>query len=46
MIIKVHGLSMGDSMVIKTDEIKAGMVNYNKTKYDNNIIRNSISKPS
>ena len=29
---------MGDSMVIKTDEIKAEMVNYNKTKYDNNII--------
>ena len=46
MIVKVHGLSMGDSMVIKTDEIKAEMVNYNKTKYDNNIIRNSNSKPS
>ena len=28
MIVKVHGLSMGDSMVIKTDEIKAEMVNY------------------
>ena len=26
---------MGDSMVIKTDEIKAEMVNYIKTKYDN-----------
>ena len=33
---------MGDSMVIKTDEINAEMVNYNKTKYDNNIIWNSI----
>ena len=29
---------MGDLMVIKTDEIKAEMVNYNKTKYDNSII--------
>ena len=37
---------MGDLMVIKTDEIKAEMVNYNKTKYDNNIIWNSNSKPS
>ena len=37
---------MGDSMVIKTDEIKAEMVNYIKTKYDNNIISNSNSKPS
>ena len=46
MIVKVHGLSMGNSMVIKTDEIKAENGNYNKTKYDNNIIRNSISKPS
>ena len=36
MISKMHtGLSMGDLMVIKTDEIKAEMVNYNKTKYDN-----------
>ena len=25
MIVKVHGLGMGDSMVIKTDEIKAEM---------------------
>ena len=47
MIVKVHGLSMGDSMVIKTDEIKSEMVNYNKTnQYDNNIISNSNSKPS
>ena len=39
MIVKVHGLSMGDSMVIKTDEIKSEMVNYNKANhYDNNII--------
>ena len=30
MIVKVHGLSMGDSMVIKTDEINAEMVNYIK----------------
>ena len=30
---------MGDSMVIKTDEIKAEMVNYiYKQNYDNNII--------
>ena len=28
MIVKVHGVGMGDSMVIKTDEIKAEMVNY------------------
>ena len=46
VIVKVHGLGMGDSMVIKTDETKAEMVN-NKTKYDNNIISiNSNSKPS
>ena len=30
MIVKVHRLGMGDSMVIKTDEIKAKMVNYTK----------------
>ena len=39
MIVKVHGLSMGDSMVIKTDEIKAEMVNYNKTKYDKHYLK-------
>ena len=32
MIVKVHGLGMGNSMVIKTDEIKAEVVNYNDTK--------------
>ena len=47
MIVKVHGLSMGDSMVIKTDEIKAeNNSELYKTKYDNNIISNSNSKPS
>ena len=47
MIVKVHGLGMGDSMVIKTDEIKTEIMNYIKTKYDNNIISiNSHSKPS
>ena len=30
MIVKMHGLGMGDSMVIKTDEIKAEMVNHIK----------------
>ena len=30
MIVKVHGLGMDDSMVIKTDEIRAEMVNYIK----------------
>ena len=30
MIVKVHGLGMGNSMVIKTDEIKAEMENYIK----------------
>ena len=30
MIVKVQGLSMDDSMVIKTDEIKAEMLNYIK----------------
>ena len=30
MIIKVHRLGMGNSMVIKTDEIKAEIVNYIK----------------
>ena len=30
MIVKVHRLDMGDSMVIKTDEIKAEMVNHIK----------------
>ena len=38
MIVKVHGLGMGDSMVIKTDEKKAEMGIINKTKYDNDII--------
>ena len=44
MIVKVHRLEMGDSMVIKTDEIKAEMVNHIKRNNDNNIISNS--KPS
>ena len=30
MIVKVHELGMGDSMVIKADEMKAEMVNYIK----------------
>ena len=30
MIVKVHGLGMSNSMVIKTDEIKAEMVNHIK----------------
>ena len=40
---------MGDSMVIKTDEIKAEMVNYNKTEYDNNsqgFLRENTAKKS
>ena len=50
MIVKVHGLSsMGDSMVIKTDKIKAEMVNYNKTKYmtitlSETLILNQVDK--
>ena len=38
MIVKVHGLGIGNSMVIKTDEIKPEMGILNKTKYDNDII--------
>ena len=44
MTVKVHRLDMGDS--IKTDEIKAEMVNPIKRNNDNNIISNSNSKPS
>ena len=42
MIVKVHGLGMGDSMVIKTDEIKTEIMNYIKTKYDNHLYKLSF----
>ena len=44
MIVKVHRLGMGVSMVIKIDEIKSENGESYKTKYDNNIISNSNSK--
>ena len=39
IIVKVHGLSKSDSMVIKTDEIKAEMVNYTRRSQSNAIER-------
>ena len=44
MIVKVHGLDMGDSMVIKTDEIKAEIVNYIKRNMTITLSLNQVDK--
>ena len=46
MIVKLKCTDSGDSMVIKTDEIKAEMVNYTKRNMTITLSLNSNSKPS
>ena len=44
MILKVHRLDMGDLMVIKTDEIKAEMVNHIEQNMTTTLILNQVDK--